>query len=153
MACRAPGSPRSGAPWRFWQNGDNGDVSGISGGTDVDVFDGSLSALTAFVGGSGGGGTTSCTLAGNVYVQNTCTETLQCDDGAWVARSSDPSSCDTGVEANGGCLTDTGIVEPKNSCTSSLQCDDGVWVDRWLDPHGVPVGDAWLTPRPLSPSA
>ncbi len=136
-----PGLPSEWGAWTFWQNGDSGNVSGISGGTDIDVFNGSLSALTAFAGGSGGGGgggngggTASCTLGGQTYAQSTCTETLQCDNGNWVARTSDPSTCNMGVEANGGCLTDTGGVEPLDTCTSTLQCDDGVWVDRMSDP-------------------
>jgi hypothetical protein len=62
-------------------------------------------------------------------VPNTCTDTLQCDAGAWGARSSDPSNCITGVAA-GGCVTDTGSVVPQNPCTSTLQCADGVWVNR-----------------------
>jgi hypothetical protein len=77
---------------------------------------------------------TSCTLGGHTYGQNTCTETLQCDDGHWVARPSDPSACDRGVESNGACITDSGAVEAENTCTSTLQCDDGVWVDRFDDP-------------------
>jgi lysozyme len=140
-----PGLPSEWGSWTFWQNSDSGDVNGISGGTDVDEFNGSLSALTAFAGGSGGGGGTadgggggggsaSCTLGGHTYAQSTCTETLECDNGSWVARSNDTSSCNTGIEANGACLTDTGSVEPLDTCTSTLQCDDGVWVDRMSDP-------------------
>jgi hypothetical protein len=72
----------------------------------------------------------SCQLGGQTYAQNTCTETLQCDAGAWVARSSDQSNCITGIAAGGGCVTDTGSVVPQNTCTSTLQCDDGVWVNR-----------------------
>jgi lysozyme len=147
-----PGLPSEWSKWNFWQNSDDGPVSGISGGTDTDVFNGNLAALTAFVGGSGGGGgsdagggngggdsgggggSTSCTLGGKTYAQNTCTETLECDAGAWIARTSDSSSCSTGIESGGACLTDTGSVEPVDTCTSTLQCDDGVWVDRMSDP-------------------
>jgi hypothetical protein len=90
--------------------------------------------------GSAGGGTpppstgTACTLAGHSHSQNTCTETLQCDAGKWVARTGDPASCDTGVEPSGACITDSGSVVAKNTCTSTLQCDNGVWVDRVDDP-------------------
>jgi hypothetical protein len=76
----------------------------------------------------------SCELAGRTFGPNTCTETQQCDDGAWVARSSDPADCATGVEPNGACVTDSGSDVPENTCTSSLQCDNGVWVDRSSDP-------------------
>jgi hypothetical protein len=76
----------------------------------------------------------SCQLGGQSYAPNTCTETLQCDAGAWVARSSDPSNCITGIAAGGACVTDTGSVVPQNTCTSTLQCDDGVWVKRTDDP-------------------
>jgi muramidase (phage lysozyme) len=82
----------------------------------------------------GGGGAKACTLDGHSYATNTCTETKQCDNGTWVARSSDPSSCRTGIEAKGACLTDSGSVVAQNTCTSTLQCDDGVWVDRVNDP-------------------
>jgi hypothetical protein len=75
-----------------------------------------------------------CELAGSSYAPNTCTETQQCDDGAWVDRSSDPADCATGVEPGGACITDSGSIVPENTCTSTLQCDDGVWVDRSSDP-------------------
>jgi len=85
-------------------------------------------------GSSSGGSSGSCPLAGQSYGQNTCTETLQCDSGSWVARTSDPSSCNTNDLPSGACLTDTGSVDPMNTCTSTLQCDAGVWVDRATDP-------------------
>jgi hypothetical protein len=75
-----------------------------------------------------------CQLAGQVYATNTCTETLQCDGGSWVARTADPASCATGVEPGGACVTDSGSVVPENTCTTNLQCDGGVWVDRYDDP-------------------
>jgi hypothetical protein len=78
--------------------------------------------------------TGSCELAGQSFGPNTCTETQQCDDGAWVDRSSDPADCATGVEPDGACVTDSGSIVPENTCTSSLQCDAGVWVDRFSDP-------------------
>lgn len=84
-------------------------------------------------GSTAGGGAGACELAGHSYRQNTCTETLQCSDGRWLARTGDSSECDSGVEANGGCITDGGGVDAMNTCTSSQQCDDGVWVDRWDD--------------------
>jgi lysozyme len=95
---------------------------------------GSGSSSGSSSGGSSGGGSTSCTLGGATFAQNTCTETLQCNAGQWVARTGDPSECDNGVEANGACVTDTGSVVPQNTCTTTLQCDDGVWVDRDTDP-------------------
>jgi len=79
-------------------------------------------------------GNGSCQLGGQTYAPNTCTETLQCDAGAWVSRTDDQSDCITGVVAGGGCVTDTGSVVPQNTCTSTLQCDDGVWVNRADDP-------------------
>ena len=91
------------------------------------------SAYGTVCSGSKGGGA-SCKLAGHTYSQNTCTETKQCDDGSWVARTSDPSSCNRGVEPDGKCITDSGSVVAQNTCTSTLQCDDGVWVDRDDDP-------------------
>jgi hypothetical protein len=84
--------------------------------------------------GSGDASTGDCELAGQSYGPNTCTETQQCENGAWVERTSDPSACDTGVEPNGACITDTGSVVPENTCTSTLQCDNGVWVNRNDDP-------------------
>jgi muramidase (phage lysozyme) len=94
------------------------------------------SIYEGFVRGSGGGGTGggSCTLDGHKYGTNTCTETLQCDSGSWVARSGDPSACNTGIEPGGACITDSGSVVAQNTCTSTLQCDDGVWVSRTSDP-------------------
>jgi lysozyme len=153
-----PHMPPGRSSWAFWQDSESGSVTGISGGTDTDYFNGSLSALAALTGGSGGsssgggssggssgggssgGGSSSggsnqgCTLGGNTYAPNTCTETLECDGGSWVARSGDASSCTSGVEPNGGCITDSGSVVPQNTCTTTLQCNDGVWVDRQSDP-------------------
>jgi hypothetical protein len=74
-----------------------------------------------------GGG---CELGGQSYRQNTCTETLQCSDGAWVTRASDASACNMDDLPAGACLTDTGAVVPQNTCTSTLQCDESVWVGR-----------------------
>ena len=134
-----PHMPPGRSSWAFWQDSESGSVTGISGGTDTDYFNGSLSALTALTGGSGGGSSgggsnQSCTLGAKTYAPSTCTETLECDNGSWVTRSSDPSSCVSGVEPSGGCITDTGTVVPQNTCTATLQCDDGVWVDRMTDP-------------------
>ncbi len=95
---------------------------------------GSSSGSSGGSSGSSSGGSSSCTLGGNTFAQNTCTETLQCDAGAWVARTGDPSACDSGVEPSGACVTDSGSVVPQNTCTTTLQCDDGVWVDRASDP-------------------
>jgi hypothetical protein len=90
-------------------------------------------------GGSGGssgsgGDEASCKLDGADYDKNTCTETKQCNGSSWVARSSDPAGCLSGVKASGACLTDTGSVVPHNTCDDKLQCDDGVWIDRADDP-------------------
>jgi lysozyme len=117
-------------------SGGSGSSSGgsSSGSSSGGSSSGSSSGGSSSGGSSSGGSSTSCQLAGHTFVQNTCTETLQCDDGSWVARTGDPSSCDTGVEPSGGCLTDSGSIVPQNTCTSSLQCDAGVWVDRWDDP-------------------
>jgi hypothetical protein len=109
-------------------------------GTEVYIdYEGATFYAIRYTGSSGGSSPppssgSGCTLAGHSYDQNTCTETLQCDNGQWVARTSDPSSCNSGVEANGGCITDSGSVAAQNTCTSTLQCDDGVWVDRSDDP-------------------
>jgi hypothetical protein len=84
--------------------------------------------------GSGDASTGNCALAGQGYAPNTCTETLQCDSGSWVDRTSDQANCNTGVEPNGACITDSGSVVPENTCTSTLQCNDGVWVSRDDDP-------------------
>ncbi len=90
--------------------------------------------LDANGGGSSGGGARGCSLAGQSFATNTCTETLQCDNGNWVNRTGDPASCNSGVEPNGACITDSGDVVAQNTCTSSQQCDNGVWVDRSSDP-------------------
>jgi hypothetical protein len=101
-------------------------------------YTGSISGTTATLDFSSAtstpGSPSSCDLAGRSYAQNACTETKQCDQGAWVVRTSDPSACLTGIEANRACVTDTGAIVPQNTCTSTLQCDDGVWVARSSDP-------------------
>jgi hypothetical protein len=84
--------------------------------------------------GDSGATTGNCELAGQSYDPNTCTETLQCAAGAWVARSSDAAACNADVLPDGACLTDSGVVAPENTCTTTLQCEGGVWVDRQDDP-------------------
>jgi hypothetical protein len=84
--------------------------------------------------GEGGAAPGDCDLAGQSYAVDTCTETLQCSAGAWVARSSDPADCITGILPDGSCVTDSGAVVPENTCTTTLQCEDGAWVDRQDDP-------------------
>jgi lysozyme len=111
-----------------------GSSSGSGSGSGSGSSGGGSGSSSGGSGSSSGGSTGGCTLGGKSYVTNTCTETLQCDNGSWVNRSSDPSSCDNGVEPNGACITDSGSVVPQNTCTSSLQCDNGVWVDRYNDP-------------------
>jgi hypothetical protein len=142
---------------RAWQYAGNVFVSGV-GHVDCDVADFLLAPAPGGSNGSGGGGGSSsggssgdkpCELAGHSYSQNTCTETLQCEDGSWVARSSDPSSCNTGIEANGACLTDSGSASAQNDCTETLQCDDGSWTARTGDPaecdHGIEPNGACIT--------
>jgi lysozyme len=113
-----------------------GGSSGGSGSSSGGSSSGGGSGSSSGGSGSSSGGSSNgdCTLAGQSYVANTCTETLQCDNGSWVNRTSDPSSCDNGVEPSGACITDSGSVVPENTCTSTLQCDNGVWVDRYDDP-------------------
>jgi len=109
--------------------GSSGGGSSGSGSSSGSSGSGSSSGSS-----SGGSSNGNCELGGHSYGPNTCTETLQCDSGSWIARDSDPSSCDTSVEPSGACITDSGSVAPQNTCTSTLQCDDGVWVDRFDDP-------------------
>lgn len=112
----------------------SGGGSGSSSGGGSGSSSGGGSGGGSSSGGSSGGGSTSCTLGGHSYAQATCTETLECENGSWVSRSSASSACTTGVEPGGACLTDTGSVVPLDTCTSTLQCDSGVWVDRMTDP-------------------
>jgi hypothetical protein len=111
------------------------DVS-ISGDEVYIDYEGATFYSIRFNGSSGGTAPPSkpCELAGHSYGQNTCTETLQCDNGSWVDRYDDPADCNTGVEPDGACITDSGSVVAENTCTSTLQCDNGVWVDRDDDP-------------------
>jgi len=55
-----PTMPSGWSGWAIWQSGDHGTVSGVSGNVDTDVFNGTLSDLLAFAGGSGGGVSWSC---------------------------------------------------------------------------------------------
>jgi hypothetical protein len=114
------------------------DVS-ITGDEVYISYEGGTFYSIRFSGSAGGStpppaGGSSCSLGGHTYGQNTCTETLQCDDGRWVDRSGDPATCDKGIESNGACVTDSGAVVAQNTCTSTLQCDDGDWVERTGDP-------------------
>jgi len=121
---------------RAWQYAGNVDIPGV-GAIDCDQAD---FLLAPAPGGTNGPPPPPppppkpCSLGGKSYPANTCSETKQCDNGSWVARSSDASNCATGIEPGGACVTDSGSVDAQNTCTSTLQCDDGVWVDRATDP-------------------
>lgn len=134
--------------WDFWQTADQGGVANVHSTVDQDEFNGSLEDLLAYANRSAGDGhanisdagsdgvaATSCTLDGRAFPENTCTETLQCDRGTWVARTSDPTSCAVGIEPAGACIADDGSIIPQDTCTDTQQCDDGVWVDRFSDPN------------------
>jgi muramidase (phage lysozyme) len=99
-----------------------------------DIYSGFAKEAGGSTGGAPAPNDGTCRLDGHTYTQNTCTDTKQCDDGQWVARSSDPSSCKRGIESDGRCVTDSGAIVAQNTCTSTLQCEDGVWVDRVDDP-------------------
>ena len=129
VASSTPLGPTSGSPPPPPVDAGMGSID--SGAATID------SGTATIDSGSGAGDAApsgSCELAGRSYGPSTCTETQQCDAGAWVARTSDPANCAAGVEPNGACITDSGSVVPENTCTSTLQCDNGVWVDRSSDP-------------------
>jgi hypothetical protein len=64
------------------------------------------------------------TDTGSVAVMNSCTSTLQCDNGVWVDRVNDPAACNCDL---------AGHSYVHNTCTETLQCDDGQWVARTSD--------------------
>jgi hypothetical protein len=67
---------------------------------------------------------------GNGY----CTETLQCDNGHWIARSDDSSACTTVANVQESCNQGDGY------CTATLQCDGGHWVLRSTDADACTSG-------------
>jgi hypothetical protein len=56
-----------------------------------------------------------------------CTETLQCDNGHWIARTDDSTSCTSVENVSEPCSGGDGY------CTTTLQCDGGYWVPRTSD--------------------
>jgi hypothetical protein len=67
---------------------------------------------------------------GNGY----CTESLQCDNGHWIARTDDSNACTTVANVQIGCGEGDGY------CTATLQCDAGHWVLRSNDPDACTSG-------------
>jgi hypothetical protein len=131
------GAPAPGPGEGQGQGGSGAGASGAGGAasTGTTTSTSTSTSTTTETGAGGGVPSGDCALGGAIYGPNTCTETLQCADGAWVARASDPDACVNGVIDGGGCVTDEGAIVPKNTCTATLQCDDGVWVDRRTDPE------------------
>jgi hypothetical protein len=79
--------------------------------------------------GGGGSAPDSCNK-GNGF----CTETLQCDNGHWIARQDDPAACTTIENVEEPCNVGGGY------CTATLQCDNGHWVPRQDDPNACTSG-------------
>jgi len=63
-----------------------------------------------------------------------CTETLQCDNGHWIFRADDATSCSTVQNVQESCSKGDGY------CTHTLQCDNGHWVPRQDDPDKCTTG-------------
>lgn len=63
-----------------------------------------------------------------------CTETLQCDNDHWIARTDDPNACTTVQNVKETCSKGNGY------CTATLQCENGHWVLRSSDPNACTSG-------------
>ena len=63
-----------------------------------------------------------------------CTDTLQCDNGHWIFRADDGTSCSTTQNVQESCNQGNGY------CTHTLQCDSGRWVPRQDDPANCTSG-------------
>jgi GH25 family lysozyme M1 (1,4-beta-N-acetylmuramidase) len=123
-----PDTPSSWSGWSFWQYSSTGSVPGISGAVDIDLFNGSLTTLQNFHGGSGPSDKCS-------YGDGYCTATMQCDNGYWVPRSTDPAACTSGPGASGGGGVSDACSEGQGFCMETLQCDAGHWIVRSDDPN------------------
>ncbi len=89
-------------------------------------------ALTAFGGGSSGGGSPAADACSAAH--GFCTETLQCLNGHWIIRQDDPNACNGYHNVQEVCHVGNGY------CTETLQCDNDRWVPRTSDPYACTSG-------------
>jgi hypothetical protein len=87
--------------------------------------------------GVGGSSSDACS-----YGDGYCTATMQCDDGQWVPRESDPTACTSGPGATGGggTTSSNACSYGDGYCTDTMQCDSGQWVPRTSDPAACTSG-------------
>ena len=143
-----PSVPVAWSDWDFWQTGDGGRVPGISAAVDMNVFNGDLTALRAFVGAApvaprcGDGacnGTETCTsCAGDC---GACPVAPRCGDGTCNGGencstcSSDCGTCPVvpscgdgacnGTETCSSCSGDCGSCAPRcgdGTCSGGENC-------------------------------
>ncbi len=84
---------------------------------------------------NGVGGSSDACSYGNGY----CTATMQCENGQWVPRDTDPDACTSGPGATGGGSSDA-CSYGNGYCTDTMQCDNGHWVPRQSDPDACTSG-------------
>jgi len=94
--------------------------------------------ISGFISPAGTGGSPPPGGGSCSYGPGYCTATMQCEDGQWVPRSSDPAACTSGPGAPGGNACSYG----DGYCTATLQCDNGQWVSRSSDPTACTSGPA-----------
>jgi lysozyme len=94
-----PTMPSGWTGWSIWQSGDHGVVPGVSGNVDVNVFNGTLSDLLAFAGGSGtsGGGSTTSTISWS------CNNSAYNGKQYWTCSNGNLYECQNGVPVMTAC--------------------------------------------------
>ena len=65
-----------------------------------------------------------------------CTATVQCENGRWVPRASDPTACTSGP----GAPASNACSEGPGYCTATSQCENHHWVPRASDPAACTSG-------------
>ncbi len=112
----------------------------ISGSEVYIAYEGATFYAIRYNGAGGSGGTSDACTYGDGY----CTATMQCDDGQWVPRQSDPTACTSGPGAGGGGSSGGGTSNAcsygPGYCTDTMQCDGGQWVPRTDDPTACTSG-------------
>ncbi|HEY8040822.1 MAG TPA: GH25 family lysozyme [Polyangiaceae bacterium] len=107
--------------WKFWQYSDTGKVPGITGDVDLDRFDGTLADLTAYAGGSGGGGDAGVT-GNDAGAPDTGVAETATPEAAAEASGGGGTSCSTDGDCNPG-SDGSGMICVSQTCVPGCNAD------------------------------
>jgi len=135
-----PTMPATWTNWNFFQSSDSGSASGVSGKVDLDVFNGTVGDLQAFISASRTGSAPAAPAAPTSPTDPTTptdptSPTDPSDPGTSAGEGTPPQGDPTPAAGGGACYSATlGVTVPELGCVDSLydgggwfQCEGGLW--------------------------